>query len=698
MIINGKTVLVYDIEVFPNVFSNTIKNTETGEVIVYEISHRIKDVVVEAQAMVDTFRDERFLFCGYNNIHYDNPIMNFIIANVGTIPNDHLRVCAAIFKLSNTIVTSENSEPWKQWKYGTTFATLDLLTMLFSQKLRVGLKEMQVTMQFHNVQEYEGDFNDYLPDEEIPKMLGYNLNDVESTEELLNRCKKDIDLRIGIQQEFGIDVLSKDGMSIGTEILKTKYLEKTGKQWWDIKDLRSPCDVIDLSQVIFPFIKFETPVLQELLTEMKQQCVSAGRKGYEKHFLLDNVEVTVGVGGIHSKNDPEAIIPKENELLLDSDVNSLYPSLIISYNLVPQHLGNEFLEIYGQVREDRLYAKRNGLDVKNTTYKLALNGATGNYQNQYSWLYDPMAVMKIRINGQLLLLMLTEMLLKVGARLKQLNTDGILYTIPKDVDYESVLKEWEEITKLTLETEEFEAFYQYAINDYLAIGKGYKQKKQEFAEGKAVNKKGKPYTSLKEIQKDFIKQKGLFIDHVSLGKGMQPMIIPEALNRYFADGVPIEKTIRECRDINKFITYQKADKKFSVEYNDELISRINRYYCSTNGCYLYKCEVVSKDKKIPAVILHFKDGKILKVPQTDVEPNGPYWYNSDVEEIEKTNDFILLKGQRINYSNMLKSSGVTIVNNLDEIEGFPNNINYGYYISECNKILFPFIHTQLSLF
>ena len=63
--------------------------------------------------------------------------------------------------------------------------------------------------------------------------------------------------------------------------------------------------------------------VQELLSEMKQQKVSPGRKGYEKHFLLDNVEVTVGVGGIHTKNEPEKIIPKEDELLLDSDVNSL---------------------------------------------------------------------------------------------------------------------------------------------------------------------------------------------------------------------------------------------------------------------------------------------------------------------------------------------------------------------------------------
>ena len=626
MIINDKIVLVYDIEVFPNVFSCTLKNSETKEVLVYELSHRKKDIVKEASTMVQLFLDKQYLFCGYNNIHYDNPIMNFIIENIDSMPNNYQKVCDRIYRLSQLIVTSETSEAWKQWKYATNFATMDLLTMLFSQKLRVGLKEMQVTMKYHNVQEYEGNFDDWLPDEEIDKMLSYNLNDVDSTLELLNRCKKDIDLRIGIQKEYGIDVLSKDGMSIGTEILKEKYLEKTGKKWADIKDLRSPCDIIDLKDVIFPFIQYETPILKNLLKEMKQQKVSPGRKGYEKHFLLDNVEVTVGVGGIHTKNEPEKIIPKENELLLDSDVNSLYPSLIISYGLVPKHLGKEFLEIYGQVREERLYAKRNGLKVKNETLKLALNGATGNYQNQYSWLYDPVAVMKIRINGQLLLLMLTEMLLKAGARLKQLNTDGILYLIDKDVDYQSILKKWEEKTKLTLETEEYEVFYQFAINDYLAIGKGYSESKD----------------------KNLIKQKGLFIDKVKLGKGMQPMIIPEALNAYFADGIPIEETIRNCKDINKFVTYQKADKKFSVEYNNKLISRINRYYVSTNGPFLYKCE--------------------------------------------------LIDGKRENYTNMLKASGVTIVNNLDEVTEFPTNINYKYYIAECKKILFPFIHVQTSLF
>ena len=316
MIINGKTVIVYDIEVFPNVFSCTLKNTENNQVVVFEISNRKNQV----QQLVQFFKTTDYLFCGYNNIHYDNPIVSFIILNEKTIPNDYSKITKKLFDLSDIIVNSEDFESWKEYKYANLFDTLDLLTMLFSQKLRVGLKEMQVTMQYKNVQEYEGDFNKSLPDEEIDNMLAYNLNDVLSTEELLNRCKKEIDLRIGIQKEFGINVLSKDGMTIGTEILKTKYLEKTGKTWWDIKNLRSPCDIINLNEVIFPFIKFETPVLQNLLNEMKEQSVSPGRKGYEKHFLLDNVEVTVGVGGIHTKNDPEIIIPKDNEYLFDSDV------------------------------------------------------------------------------------------------------------------------------------------------------------------------------------------------------------------------------------------------------------------------------------------------------------------------------------------------------------------------------------------
>lgn len=44
MLIRNKVVYVYDIEVFPNVFTCTVKNSETNEFIVFEISDRKNDL------------------------------------------------------------------------------------------------------------------------------------------------------------------------------------------------------------------------------------------------------------------------------------------------------------------------------------------------------------------------------------------------------------------------------------------------------------------------------------------------------------------------------------------------------------------------------------------------------------------------------------------------------------------------------
>ena len=613
MIIKDLIVQVYDIEIFPNCFSLTIKNTETKEFQFFELSNRKNNLV----DLVPLFLDKRYIFCGYNNIHYDNPIVNFIIEYKETLKKStRLDIEYNLFQLSQTIIKGD-LEKWKRWKYANNFETLDLLTMLFSQKLRVGLKEMQVTMKYSNVQEYDGDFEAPIPEEDIPKMIQYNINDVNSTEELLYRCENDIKLRLNIEEEYGIKALNKDGVNLGMEILKTKYLEKTHKTWNDIKDLRSPCDKIALNEIILPFIKFDNPILKDLLNEMKQQVVSPDRKGYNKHFLMDNLEYSVGVGGIHSVNKPSIFIAKEDEVISDVDVASLYPSLIIEYGFYPPHLGKEFLEVYKGIKDERIEAKHNGNKLKNLTLKLSINGLSGNLQSEFSWCSSPKTVMRIRINGQLLLLMLAEKLISIGCQIIQANTDG-LFVLRKKKDeqkFKDVCKWWENLTRLELEEDRFERFYQFAINDYLGVIEGYKDSKNP----------------------KLLKKKGLFIDSVTLGKGMQPMIIPKAINANLADNIPVEETIRNCKDINEFITYQKVDKKFAVQYMNKFITHINRYYVSTNGGYLYKCEV--------------EGNKIVK------------------------------------FANMLTASGVTLCNDITAIKEFPKNINYKYYIKEANKIL-----------
>lgn len=620
MIIKDKQVEIYDLEVFPNVFSCTMKNTETGEIHQWEVSNRKNDI----ELIIAKFKEDDKLFCGYNCIHYDNVIINFLLEYQNIVSkSSYDRITRNLYNLSDTIINGD-LEKWKKWKYANNFETLDLLTMLYSSKLRVGLKEMQVTMQYPNVEEYSGDFNQPLPDSEIDSMLSYNLNDVLSTEALLYKCQDAIELRLSIENEYGIDALSKDGMTLGMEIIKHKYLEATHQQWYQIKDLRSPCDEMNLQNIIFPFIHYDSPQLQGILEEIKGMTVGAGRKSLEKHFLFDNLEYSIGVGGMHSVNTPMAFICNNDEIISDVDVASLYPSLIISYRLYPPHLGEEFLNVYSRIRTERLEAKHNGDKLKNLTLKLSLNGLTGNLQNEYSWVYSPETVMKIRMNGQFMLLMLAEKFVEAGIKIIQANTDG-LFVLRKKKDerqFKAICEWWENVTKLTLEEDRFERFYQYAINDYLGVLEGYKD---------SHNPK-------------LLKKKGLFIDTVTLGKGMQPMIVPKAINAYFAEGIPVTNTIKESKDINDFITYQKIGKQFSVEYGGRRITHINRYYCSNVGYYLEKID--DKGKRIKAI----------------------------------------------------SDSGVKIVNDLTKVKEFPKDINYWYYIKEVNKIIEPFIHRQLNLF
>jgi hypothetical protein len=711
MQIRGKTVFVYDIEVFQNIFHCSVLNTETKEVHKFEISSRKNQLselisffkqVNSPVSWNDNYTtncsiDSDKIFCGYNNLHYDNPVINYIIEYEHVLAEKPVLVITnSIFNLSREITNSgENIEKWKRWKYQVWFDSFDILTMLYSNKLRVGLKEIQVTMQYKNVQEFVCDWSKPLPIEDFDSMIDYNINDIESTSALLDRCKKDIDLRLAIEDEYGVKVLSKDGVNIGMKILTHKYLEKTGLTWWDIKDLRSPQAYIPLKDVILPFIKYDSPILKSVLDEMKTQVVSPGRKGYEKNFVFGGLRYTVGVGGIHSKNDPEIIIPAEDEMLIDIDVASLYPSMLIEYGFYPKHLGPEFLEVYSQIRSERIEAKHNGDKIKDSTLKLALNGLSGNLQNEHNFCYSPFAVMQIRINGQLLLLMLAEKLVELGCRIVQANTDGLFVLLKKSI-YDKVnivCREWEQLTKLTLEEDRFEAMYQYAINDYIAVKEGYAKKKHEFRDFTAVmdpktgdhikygatNAKGETYRNMDEIRKDYIKTKGMFITEVLLGKGLSPKIIPEAIIKYFVDGIPVEDTVKGCTDIKKFLMSEKTGKQWHVEYMNQEIQRTNRFYASTDGAYLWKWKGIGEHYA-------WNPSELSDMAYWSLIQEGKDPYNPPLVPDTKQ------------YQNMLTASGVTLLNMFDDKPIEDRKINYRYYLRECYKIIEDLKPRQLSLF
>lgn len=625
--------MIYDIEVFPNTFHCVLLNTDNEELYKFEVSERKNQI----RELVQFFTNPKYLLCGYNNKHYDDVIINYIIDYIDIMLCKSIYdVTLSLFNLSQTIINLEdgNISKIKRWKYANYFESMDLLTMMFSSKLRVGLKSMQITMQYQNVQEYSGDFGSFLPKDKIDEMISYNINDVKSTYSLFNYLVKngDIDLRLFIEQEYGFNALSMDSVKFGETLIAKKVCEELHINKRQLEQMRSPMDNIPLKDVILPFIRYKNPKFQEALEDMKKQVVSSknkkpGEKNYENKFVVSGVRYSIGVGGIHSLNEPRIYVPKEDEYLGHLDVASMYPSFIVRYGWFPRHLGKAGLAVYTQIYHERIQAKHSGQKQKNLALKLTLNSVTGKMQQETSWMYDPFSVFKIRINGQLILLMLADLLLQHSCEIVQVNTDGVMFIAKKaykDAIMESVA-ELEQLTKLSFEADSYEAFYQFAVNDYFGVVDGFSQSRNP----------------------KLIEKKGMFITEPVLGKGLAPTIIPEAVINYFVFNIPVEDTIRNCDDIRKFLMSQRVDKKFKVEYDDKYIQRINRWYASTNGCYLYTVD----ESKTP-----------------------------------------------VKYSNLLKKSGVTILNYIDDISTKNRKINYPYYISEARKIIDQLVCRQLDLF
>ena len=142
--------------------------------------------------------------------------------------------------------------------------------------------------------------------------------------------------------------------------------------------------------------------------------------------------------------------------------------------------------------------------------------------------------MQITINGQLTLMMLYEMLAERIPNCVPLmqNTDGLEMTIPEEYKdkYLEICAEWETITNLKLEHDQYSKLILADVNNYIAI-----------------NMEGKT------------KCKGRFeFENLALHKNKSNLIIPKALYNYFVKDIPPERTLTENRNIYDYCSGIKS--------------------------------------------------------------------------------------------------------------------------------------------
>lgn len=464
----------------------------------------------------------------------------------------------------------------------------------------------------------------YIIDEWIPPMMHYNKNDTFIVCEMIRLYIDEIRLRYSISNAYGVNVLSSSRSNIADNLFVKFYSEFSGlaeSQWRGRKTERT---AMAFKRIIFPFIKFRTPELQGLFEEMKKVVIySLGKSGLkdvaDKHpeykymrtsadsgwfeVKINKLIYTIATGGLHSQDIPRElrskllftgdytltdckeggnkdkdapsiwdVITDDSYIYVHWDISSFYPSIMDEYKIAPAHvIESVFNKLIHWLKETRVTAKHSKEDYidgipKDTlaqVLKIVINSIYGKLGFEKGDLCDRLAVLKVTINGQLMIMMLCEALELAGIEVMSANTDGIvvkLFKKNKEV-FEQVSTEWKKLTRLEADSEEYKCYINRDINNYII----------EELNGK-LSYKG----ALNPL-----------MYRIDLQKGYDMPIVAQAVVNYFIYNKPVLETLYECRNILDFCKTQNVGKQFHVEFTKgstrTILQRNVRFYVANKG-------------------------------------------------------------------------------------------------------------------
>ena len=627
-------VLIYDIETLKELFLVVIYDPATEMHFEFEVSKNSNNL--------DSFvrfieSNKEHYWVGYNNLRFDSQVVEWIIRNHEDWHElSGLEITGKISQKANDVIHDANYDVFPEYREDQlSFKQIDLFKINHydNKNRRVSLKRLEFEMDLENIEEMPIHHRKNMSDEDIKLVIQYCYNDVFATHEFykvtigdcthpLYKGNNQIQLRQDIEEEFGIPCLNYSDSKIGDEMIKKFYCIEKNIKYGDLPKKGTFRKSTPVKSCIANYVTFVTPELKEFHKRIKSMSLGLV-DDFKETINFYNNAYTFAKGGLHTENGPKVFEATDDCLIIDWDVSSYYPAIIINNGRYPQHLGKEFLSGYKTMFEKRLELKPLAKKDKRIAgivgaLKLAVNSVYGKSSDMQNWIYDRQLTMFTTITGELSLLMLIEQYELNGIHVISANTDGVTILV-KNASFDKmqeINKWWMDLTTYELERTDYQKIIFSTVNDYLAI----------------------------KTNGD-VKKKGDFLTDFELHKNKSARVCSIALEQYFVHNVAIDDTIRNHTNIYDFCLRQKASKDFHYEGINKttgektVYNKLIRYYVSKRG------------------------EKLLKVKNENCDTNA-----ADVSQVEA--------GEWV----MHVCNHLTKDHSLD-------NINYDYYIERANKIV-----------
>ena len=565
----AKDYLVYDVEVFAKNSMAVFKDLEGKTVKVFSscldgLGEYIDKGIVDIHGYknLEEYIKDKVLI-GYNNYHYDDYILYaMILVGRGQFEHD-------VIKAWNDSIIGKGSL--------VNMRKIDNRTIDCFQQVDISkpsLKKIEGNMG-KSIIESSVDFNidrELTPKENL-ETLKYCEYDVLNTLEIYKMRHEYFESKKSVVDMLEDEDLKKKAMTWNTtsivgQLLKPKYRLRQGMH-------------VDE--------KFLSYVDSEVLDMWQELRVAYGDFNFKKKKVVreefGNV-IEFGWGGLHGA--PKGFVKAQDIKLMD--VNSMYPNILINLDGL-----QDKTDEYKRILDYRLKLKAEGRKKEQAPYKLILNSTYGLLNNQYSQLNNPYLAYSICINGQIAVYELAKRLAHVGARVLNINTDGVAYTIDNEYDMR-IKEEWEKEFNLTLGVDRFKTWIQKDVNNYIAVTDTGKIK----VKGGDVNK----YDENKYFANNDIRITHIaLVDKLVYGKSVAESIIENL------DNPLLYQYILQAGSTYKGVVMSKHPDKL-------LNTKINRVFACKDGIEILK-------KRQDDGLVKFADA-----------PSQMYLYNGDLSEFK----------------------------------------------------------------
>lgn len=587
----------FDIESYPNLFHVAFRHIETRQPL--EVTTFGEDAQIAFKPIRDFICGKTLI--GFNSLAYDDLLLLGIINQKNITPK-------TVHELSNKIIGIKGSQWQKermfpQWiglKYmpKKTWQSIDVASCVARDTasdadktyLSASLKKLGAILRCPSIQTLPYPPETILTEDQAREVITYCGKDLDILERLWESQKSEIELKTYIASQTKLDVINRNRAGLAEEVLISEYSKKTNSTKKQIRQAIPEYRTIPMSTVLDAnFDGAQTPIALGVYHQLIQRTINLDTTETEIAVQIAEKVYNFKLGGLHSQDSPGIFRSTKTQTILHADVASYYPSLMQKLQVFPKHLGPVFLEIITAKKERRLQAKaavkkaiKEGaaniqeLQLVDSSLKVQLLSFFGKLGQRGSLLYDPTAMYRVTVNGQLYLIQLIELLEQAGIPVLTANTDGIFMVCDKEKiqTAKDIIKNWQSSLGpyIKMDVDDLDFYARFDANDYI-YGAG----------GKIVRAVGDF-----EITGDTIrKQEGI-------------PVVAKALQAYVANQIPVKTTVEKSQNPYEFCIIKGTKSQFWLD-NKPLLNKVVRCVFSKtakNQLEAGKSKRIKQDSKL----------------------------------------------------------------------------------------------------